>query len=136
MRGFVVREADLPLEAWADPVRGEVSFRTVLGGDAGRSRGLVHGIAYLDPGKVEGAHHHPATETIHVLAGSGIARLDEVEHVLAAGDTVYVPAGVVHEWRAGADGLRFLYSFAADSFDSIEYVFKAGTPPDPVGSAA
>ena len=86
-------------------VRGEVRFRTLLGGGAGRSRGLVHGIAYLAPGKIEGAHHHPATgETIHVLAGSGAARLDEATYPLAAGDTVFVPAGTIHEWSAGAEG--------------------------------
>lgn len=130
MRGFVVREADMPIETWNDPVRGEVRFRTLLGGGAGRSRGLVHGIAYLAPGKIEGAHHHPATgETIHVLAGSGAARLDEATYPLAAGDTVFVPAGTIHEWSAGAEGMKFLYSFAADSFDAVDYVFEAGDPP-------
>lgn len=127
---FVVREADAALESWNDPVRGEVSFRTLLGGGAGASRGLVHGIAYLAPGRIEGAHHHPdADATIHVLAGAGSARLDDRIEPLAAGDTVFVPAGTVHEWRAGPEGMRFLYSFPADRFDAITYVFAAGTPP-------
>lgn len=127
---FLVREADVALESWSDPVRGEVGFRTLLGGAADRSRGLVQGIAYLAPGKVEGAHHHPdADETIHVLAGDGSARLDGATYPLAAGDTVFVPAGTVHEWSAGAAGMKFLYSFPADRFDAIAYVFEAGTPP-------
>lgn len=128
---FVVREADAALETWNDPVRGEVGFRTLLGGGAGDSRGLVHGIAYLAPGKVEGAHHHPdADETIHVLAGSGHARLDAATHPLATGDTVFVPAGTVHAWSAGPEGMKFLYSFPADRFDAIGYVFEAGAVPE------
>ncbi len=124
---FVVRETDVPLESWHDAVRGEVEFRTLLGGDVGRSRGLVQGIAILAPGKVEGAHRHPGNdETIHVLAGSGEARLDRRSVPLASGDTVFVPAGAVHEWRAGDAGMKFLYSFAADRFDEIVYVFEAG----------
>jgi quercetin dioxygenase-like cupin family protein len=127
---LVVREQDVPVETWNDPVRGEVGFRTLLGGPAGGSRGIVHGIAYLEPGKVEGAHHHPDTdETIHILAGSGEARLGGRLSPLYVGDTVFVPAGVVHEWRAGPEGLKFLYSFPADRFDGIAYHFEAGAPP-------
>ncbi len=126
---FVMRESDAPLEAWSDPVRGEVGFRTLLGGQDGRSRGLVHGIAYLEAGKVEGAHHHPdADETIHVLAGSGEARLDRMSTPLEKGDTVFVPAGTVHEWRGGEAGMTFLYSFPADRFEDVVYVFEGGTP--------
>jgi quercetin dioxygenase-like cupin family protein len=126
---FVVREADVPIESWSDPVRGEVRFRTLLDGAAG-ARSLVHGVAYLDPGKVERAHHHPDTdETIHILAGAGEARLADNVVPLARGDTVFVPAGAVHEWRAGPDGLSFFYSFAADRFETIAYVFEAGEPP-------
>ncbi len=111
---FVVHEADAPLEAWADPVRGEVSFRTLLGG----------------AGKVEGRHHHAGVdETIHVLAGSGEARLDGIALTLAVGDTVFVPSGTVHEWRGGPDGIKFLYSFPADRFDDVAYAFEAGPPP-------
>lgn len=126
----VVHETDAALESWNDAVRGEVDFRTILGGGSVESRGIVHGIAYLAPGKVEGAHHHPdVDETIHVLAGAGFARLDDRVEPLATGDTVFVPAGTVHEWRAGPEGLRFLYSFPADRFDAIGYVFEAGAPP-------
>jgi mannose-6-phosphate isomerase-like protein (cupin superfamily) len=127
---FVVREADVPLESWNDPVRGEVSFRTLLGGADGHSRGLVHGIAYLAAGKIEGAHRHAGTdETIHVLAGSGEARLDGVTMPLAVGDTFFVPSGTVHEWPGGPAGLKFLYSFPADRFDDVAYAFEAGPPP-------
>ena len=42
---------------------------------------------------------------------------------------VFVPAGTIHEWSAGAEGMKFLYSFAADSFDAVDYVFEAGDPP-------
>jgi uncharacterized cupin superfamily protein len=126
---LVVRESDVPLESWSDPVRGEVRFRTLLGAAAG-ARSLVHGLAYLEPGKVERAHWHPETdETIHVLAGSRKARLADSLVPLGTGDTVFVPAGTVHEWRASAEGLRFFYSFAADRFETIAYVFEAGDPP-------
>jgi quercetin dioxygenase-like cupin family protein len=127
---LVVREEDVPMETWNDPVRGQVGFRTLLGGPHGGSRGIVQGIAYLEPGRTEGAHHHSeADETIHVLAGSGEARLDGHVSALRVGDTVFLPAGVVHEWRAGPHGLKFLYSFPADRFDGIAYRFEAGTPP-------
>jgi quercetin dioxygenase-like cupin family protein len=126
---LLVHENDAPLDGWNDPVRGEVSFRTLLGGPDGTSRGLVQGLAYLACGKIEGAHHHPdADETIHVLAGSGTARIDGVAMPLRPGDTVFVPAGAVHEWSAGDDGMKFLYSFPADRFDEIAYVFAADEP--------
>jgi quercetin dioxygenase-like cupin family protein len=45
-------------------------------------------------------------EVVVVTGGTGAAMLDGVTHAVEAGDTVIVPAGVVHSFAAGADGFQ------------------------------
>ena len=53
-------------------------------------------------------HFHPAhSERFEVLEGTLTARVDGVEHVLRAGDTLDIPAGAVHQmWNAGGAPAR------------------------------
>ena len=57
--------------------------------------------------------HRDATEEyIHVLAGSGTLSIDGVEHALAAGVTVYMPAIGEVTYSNGPDELQALQVFA------------------------
>ena len=120
----VIADADVAPEAWDDDRRGRVSFRTLveMANDAGG--GLVQGVAAIEPGRFEGAHSHDLSESIRVLSGGGTAVLDGASHAIAAGHTVLVPAGCVHRWEAGRDGLSFLYSFPAARFADVAYRFE------------
>jgi quercetin dioxygenase-like cupin family protein len=57
-------------------------------------------------GHVPGAHVHPEqTETFHVLEGTMKFRMGLRRIVASAGDTVVVPAGRVHRFSNGGDGV-------------------------------
>jgi len=51
-------------------------------------------------------HKHDREEVVVVVAGAGTAVLDGVAYEIEAGDTVIVPAGVVHAFAAGAGGIE------------------------------
>ena len=120
--------ADCPSHLWDPRHASTVTYRTLLSRDATPSHGLVQGIATLRAGDVEAAHWHDLPETVHVLEGHGRARLDDETLEMRPGDTFFVPPGCVHEWRCDQGTLRFLYSFAADSFDEIAYHHVASDP--------
>jgi len=120
-RAVRINIADSPPHLWDPREASTVTYRTLLSRDATPSHGLVQGIATLRAGDVEFAHWHDVPETVHVLEGEGHARLGGEVMPMCPGDTFFVPAGCVHEWRCGAGMLRFLYTFPADSFDEIAY---------------
>lgn len=111
------------VEHWDDEDRGKVSFRTIIDGAAGPSRSIVQGIAYLEPGHQEGHHRHDRPQTAYVLKGGGEVKIGDETMALGQGDAVFIPEGLPHSWRAGDDGLDFLYTFAADRFDDVTYDF-------------
>ena len=125
---FVVHESQCEVEGWDDPVRGAVTWRTLLSGDRTPSDNLTLGVAELREGA--GAdirlHRHAQAEAYYILSGSGLLRIEGVDYPLSPGVTAFIPGGAHHGARAlGAEPLRILYVFAADSFDQIEYEFPS-----------
>lgn len=59
---------------------------------------LTAGVAVLQPGLGHGRHNHPDSEEIlYVISGDGSQMVDDAPPFpLAAGDVVYVPAGIYH----------------------------------------
>ena len=123
--GLVVDEAGLEQETWSDPVRGEVGFRTLFGGDL-TTTDFTAGVADLEVGGWLGHHRHEPSEIYYVLQGEGVLTIEGEEHAVRSGTAVYVPSNSEHGIRNTGDGLlRFFYAFAVGSFDQIEYRFTA-----------
>lgn len=120
----IVRREEPEWEVWDSPERGRVRFRTLIDGAAGPTAGLVQGLAEIEPGDHEGRHRHTLPQVAHVLSGRGEASLGDRTVPIEAGDTVFIPAGVTHGWRAGDVPLRFLYTFPADRFADVSYTFE------------
>ena len=129
-RPYVQSQDQVALEGWDDPIRGVVSWRTLLSADRTPTNGLTLGVADVPEG--EGGppklHRHAEPEAYYILSGRGVMQIDGVDHPLAPGDVVFIPGGVWHGARGiGAEPLRLLYVFAADRFDKIVYEFPGET---------
>lgn len=62
----------------------------------------------MEGGKRTPLHTHPIAESAWVLEGMLRYQIDGVDHELAAGDFVMVPAGVPHAFMVVSDGARVL----------------------------
>lgn len=123
---LIRNEAEVELEAWDDPVKGRVTWRTLVSGDRTPSSGLTQGVADVEATE-DGAprvHRHRQAETYYILSGRGVMRIAGVDYPLSPGDVVFIPGGVWHGACAVGDApLRLLYTFAADSFTDVVYEF-------------
>lgn len=120
-----VDAATVPLSGGDDPTYGEVRWRTLVNGTPDTPREMVFGIAEFGPGDRLMPHRHTPAEVYFGLEGSGVVTIDGVDHEIRAGVALYVPADAEHGTVAGPDGLRFVYSFASQDFESIVYRFSA-----------
>lgn len=68
------------------------------------------GLVVLKPGKGHERHTHPdSEEVLHFLSGEGVQTIGDEERDVAAGDMVYIPAGVEHSTRNTSwEPMRFL----------------------------
>ena len=126
IQGFVTHEVDVDLETWDDPVRGKVTWRTLISADRTPTTAMTAGVAELAPGASDDfhLHRHAQPEIYYFLEGEGLVLIDGVEHPVCKGSTVYVPGNAWHASRnTGATVMRLLYVFAVDSFDQVEYFF-------------
>lgn len=113
----------LPDERWEDSARGTIRFRTLISAPATDTRDLVCGVALMAAGETFALHHHPQAEVYFGLEGEGEVLIDGVPHRLAPGVALYIPGGAVHGVPVATGPLKWFYSFAADSFDQIDYHF-------------
>ena len=71
----------------------------------------------IEPGPVNrGPHlHNTFEEVIHVLEGSGLLKTSEGDFILSKGDTVCIPAGVLHQTINNTDAIvRLICLFPVD----------------------
>lgn len=71
-----------------------------VSGELGTSETLTVGRCVLDGGQANGRHVHPdCDEVLEVLSGSIVHTWDDREVSMRRGDTISIPAGVVHNAR-------------------------------------
>jgi putative monooxygenase len=104
-------------------------YQLLVGDDEGTTPVRV-GIQTSEPGYEASLHAHPYLEILHVLAGRGEFWLEGEEgrpHALGPGDTVALPPGIRHSFRAvGAEPLRTL-GIHASPRRIVEYRDERGT---------
>ena len=123
---FSIQENDCTIERWAEASRGNVQWRTLLSADSTPTDSLTLGIFELAPSKLDGLseHRHPQPEVYYVLSGKGIVTIEDCQHPISSGSTVFIPGKAKHKVRnTGNETLRVLYAFAIDSFEEVEYEF-------------
>ncbi|MEF8942919.1 MAG: cupin domain-containing protein [Desulfohalobiaceae bacterium] len=122
-RPVVLHEAECD-EGWNNGRPGRVAWRTLFSSERTPTESLTAGVGEIGPGNRLKAHQHTPPEVYHVLAGEGTVLIREEEYHVKPGTAVFIPGNAVHGLRnTGPDTLRFLYVFAADSFDEVDYRF-------------
>jgi quercetin dioxygenase-like cupin family protein len=117
-RAFVIAPGGGDLHWQPVPANGHVRnilSRSTTGGAADMSLGTQT----VAPGCFIREHTHARNEEIiHVLDGRAIARLDGVDHAIERGATVYVGAGVKHQFlNPGRDPMTFLWIMTPGGLD-------------------
>ncbi|MFC6726829.1 cupin domain-containing protein, partial [Halobium palmae] len=84
----------------------------------------------LDPGAEVPRHTNEVEHEQHVLEGEYVVGLDgpdgETEHVVRAGDSLFVPAGTVHWYRNEGDEPGAFLCAVPNGDDSIDLVGEDG----------
>lgn len=89
-----------------------VAMRNLLTGAGTEGRLSAH-LVRIEPGKAIGEHVHEGSLEVHeILEGSGVGILPGDRREYRAGVVSLIPQGVLHEVRAGEEGLLLLAKFA------------------------
>jgi quercetin dioxygenase-like cupin family protein len=127
-QGCLVDLQDLDWESWEDPklaAQSAVRWKMVFSGDRTPTGAMSIGMAEIAPGGVLPLHHHAPAEIYHVLEGHGEVVVGDARHELRPGRLVFIPADMQHRTsNTGPSPLRFLFVFAADSFQEVVYHFE------------
>lgn len=71
-------------------------------------------------GRVRDHLHDRHEEVIHVTAGRGVARVEEAEHAIGPGSTVFLPRGCRHGFvTAGEEPLSFVWFLAPGGLEGF-----------------
>lgn len=80
-------------------------------------------LAVLQPGTPPGPlHRHPGIEhAYYVVSGRARVRVDGTDHLLGAGDALFLPPGIVHgATNAGRTILHLLEIYSSSTVDFVE----------------
>jgi len=62
----------------------------------------------VEPGGHSPRHSHDYEHEVYIVSGGGTVLLDGAERPIRAGDVIYVPADHEHQFKAAAEGMKFL----------------------------
>ena len=110
------------LKAMTEDRHGGLQYRLLIDADGGPSSDLCQGIYYLQENHAESPHRHNVSETIYVLKGNGRAILGDQTIELSEGDTLFIPAGQVHEFEADAM-MEMMFTYPVDRFADVDHAF-------------
>jgi quercetin dioxygenase-like cupin family protein len=94
------RSSFAPQRAHRDIFTGQVESAALVDESVGRSLRL-NLVRFLAGGRTKW-HTHSFEQGLVILEGRGIVATEEGEHVVEAGDVVFVPAGEKH-WHGGTE---------------------------------
>ena len=88
-------------------------------------------VGNLNPGKGHSFHKHPGQEEVmYVVSGKIEQWIDKKKRVLGAGNSAFIPPGVVHaSFNAGDTDARVMAIFSPCVGDGFEMVDMAGESP-------
>ncbi|KAH7393986.1 RmlC-like cupin domain-containing protein [Phaeosphaeria sp. MPI-PUGE-AT-0046c] len=111
-------------------VGGDVSWKTLISQPGTSTDTFTVGIASCRPqGRGEGGvglkmHRHTHAEVYYVVAGRGVVTVEGEEYEVQEGGVVFIPGDAEHGMRCvGSEEVKWLYIFAADGFEKVEYRF-------------
>ena len=106
------------------PLRGDATYRAIVGDDTGAGLPIRTGIQTSQPGYTTPLHRHPYAEILTVLEGRGEAWLegDEEWVALEPGTTIVVPAGRPHRFRALGPGPLVTFGIHANGKRVVDYL--------------
>lgn len=124
-QAVITRAEERPREEWDDPVRGSVAFHTLLSSDITPTDSMCAGIAEVVPGGgAKQLHRHAEPEIYYILEGTGILTIDQVETVVTAGATIFIPGDAEHGLRNESPAnVRLFYVFPVGRFGDVVYRF-------------
>ncbi len=122
---MIVTAADRARESFADPARGDASWRTFFSAEATPTSAMSAGLMELAPGGVGlRPHRHAQAEVYYIVSGSGVVTLDGVDAEARAGMAIFIPGDAEHALRNTGEGvLQVFYVFPTDSFHDVVYRF-------------
>ena len=127
LKPIIINQAELEWENWEDPdiaAKSPVRWKLLITSERCHSSGIVTGIAEVPPDVSLLLHHHEPEETYYVISGNGYMKIDDYEGHLVPGAAVYIPPNSKHTVRCtGTEPLVFIFTFARDSFNQINYIF-------------
>lgn len=76
---------------------------------------IVTVVAEIGPNQLAGRHTHPGVDTGYVLDGEATLIVEgQADKELKAGDSYAVPAGIAHDVKTGAKGLKLLAIYVVE----------------------
>lgn len=76
---------------------------------------IVTVVAEIGPNQLAGRHTHPGVDTGYVLDGEATLIVEgQPDKALKAGDSYAVPAGIPHDVKTGAKGLKLLAIYVVE----------------------
>ncbi|MGB1656624.1 MAG: cupin domain-containing protein [Longimicrobiales bacterium] len=84
----------------------DTKIQVLIGPDQGPNFALRRFI--MEPGGGMPLHTNKVEHEQYVLRGSARVQIGDDMHEVKAGDVVYIPGGVQHNYEAGDDGFEFL----------------------------
>ncbi len=76
---------------------------------------IVTVVAEIGPNQLAGRHTHPGVDTGYVLDGEATLIVEgQADKELKAGDSYAVPAGIPHDVKTGAKGLKLLAIYVVE----------------------
>ena len=107
----------------ANAMFGNCAWQTLLGKDD-QSSDLSLGYATFPPHGTLHQHRHDDAEFYFCTRGSGTVVIEGNIVELTVGVSVMIPRNALHEVKAGADGLEFVYGFPNQPyFSQVNYQF-------------